>query len=215
MWPQFICPNCRAVADLEADVDDPFPDAEWEEVDADDAAEEQAHSAQATNITSMLQVPSIEKSNSTNCAGSVIGCGDSQENTGEDTTGSESELQQAMNHLNITPHDTLTTGPPESHSSIGPVNIRSGRPTARQGNTSDGRTITSDIESSMRIDRTPSPSGRLPVGVSDILSGPDGPMTPRNDAGPFIFDGSAGRAAGARMSALSLTAATETPPTES
>ena len=36
MWPQFICPNCRAVADLEADVDDPFPDAEWEEVDADD-----------------------------------------------------------------------------------------------------------------------------------------------------------------------------------
>lgn len=27
----------------------------------------------------------------------------------------------------------------------------------------------------------------------------DGPMTPRNDAGPFVLDGSAGRAAGARL----------------
>jgi hypothetical protein len=27
----------------------------------------------------------------------------------------------------------------------------------------------------------------------------DGPMTPRNDAGPFVLDGSAGRAAGSRM----------------
>jgi hypothetical protein len=27
----------------------------------------------------------------------------------------------------------------------------------------------------------------------------DGPMTPRNDAGPFVLDGSAGRAAGSRL----------------
>jgi hypothetical protein len=27
----------------------------------------------------------------------------------------------------------------------------------------------------------------------------DGPMTPRNDAGPFVLDGSAGRAAASRM----------------
>jgi len=214
MWPQFICPNCRAVADLEADVDDPFPDAEWEEVDADDAAEEQVTSAQATNIASTLQVPSIERPSSSSRAGSVHGHRDSQENTGEDTTGSESELQQAMNHLDIAPHDTPMTGPPESHSSIGPVNIRSGRSTAKHGDSSDGRTIASDTESSIRIDRTPSPSGRLPVGVGDILSGHDGPITPRNDAGPFVFDGSAGCAAGARMSALNLAVAMETPPAE-
>jgi hypothetical protein len=215
MWPQFICPNCRAVADLEADVDDPFPDAEWEEVDADDVAEEQATSTQPANIASTLQVPSIARPNSASRAGSIHGHGDSHENTGEDTTGSESELQQAMNHLSIAPRDTPATGPPESHSSIGPVNIRPGRATARQENSSDGRPTTFDVESSMRNDRTPSPSGRLPVGVGDILSGHDGPMTPRNDVGPFVFDGSAGRAAGARISALNLTAATETPPVES
>jgi hypothetical protein len=31
----------------------------------------------------------------------------------------------------------------------------------------------------------------------------DGPMTPRNDAGPFVLDGSAGRAAGARLRDIS------------
>jgi hypothetical protein len=49
----------------------------------------------------------------------------------------------------------------------------------------------------------------LPPGVGDSSMGPDGPMTPRNDAGPFVFDGSAGRASGARMSELSLLAAAE------
>jgi hypothetical protein len=45
----------------------------------------------------------------------------------------------------------------------------------------------SDDESADR--RTPSPGHPSP----DVLSGVDGPMTPRNDAGPFIFDGSGGR----------------------
>jgi hypothetical protein len=31
----------------------------------------------------------------------------------------------------------------------------------------------------------------------------DGPMTPRNDAGPFVLDGSAGRAAGSRLRDIS------------
>jgi len=40
--------------------------------------------------------------------------------------------------------------------------------------------------------RTPSPNG-LPSSLPDGVAGSDGPMTPRNDAGPFVFDGSAGR----------------------
>src|SRR6187402_1811895 len=31
-WPHFICPNCRTVADLEAELDDPYANEEWEEV---------------------------------------------------------------------------------------------------------------------------------------------------------------------------------------
>lgn len=60
-----------------------------------------------------------------------------------------------------------------------PINIaRSKRSTSKRR---------SDDESGDR--RTPSPGHRS----SDVLSGADGPMTPRNDAGPFIFDGSGGR----------------------
>jgi E3 ubiquitin-protein ligase DMA1/2 len=211
MWPQFICPNCRAVADLEADVDDTFPDAEWEEVDADDAADEQEASVEVTNIASALQVPPIERSGSTNGASGDHTHAESQENTGEDTTGSESEVNRAMNHLNISSRDDSATGLPESHSSIGPVNIRSGRPTARQADSSDVIPANLDVESSMRSDRTPSPNSRFPLSIGDT-SGPDGPMTPRNDAGPFVLDGSAGRAAGARISALNLNPTTKTPP---
>jgi hypothetical protein len=39
--------------------------------------------------------------------------------------------------------------------------------------------------------------GLTPGGVSD------GPMTPRNDAGPFVLDGSAGRAGGSRLRDIS------------
>jgi E3 ubiquitin-protein ligase DMA1/2 len=49
-----------------------------------------------------------------------------------------------------------------------------------------------DDESDER--RTPSPGHRSP----DVLSGVEGPMTPRNDAGPFIFDGSGGHRIAAR-----------------
>jgi hypothetical protein len=49
---------------------------------------------------------------------------------------------------------------------------------------------------------SPSPNGLRPA-LTDPLSG-EGPMTPRNDAGPFVFDGSAGRASGVRL-ALGLT----------
>jgi len=103
MWPQFICPNCRAVADLEADVDDPFPDAEWEEVDAAEMDEQVANvPSQATNETPILQVPSTggpeSNGNVTNGSSDHEAAHD---NPGEDTTGSESELQQAMKYLKI------------------------------------------------------------------------------------------------------------------
>jgi hypothetical protein len=42
--------------------------------------------------------------------------------------------------------------------------------------------------------------------------GPEGPMTPRNDAGPFVFDGSAGRALGGRVAASLDDTAADTEP---
>jgi hypothetical protein len=59
--------------------------------------------------------------------------------------------------------------------------------------------------------RTPSPNG-LSSSAGDALAGVEGPMTPRNDVGPFIFDGSAGRGADVQLAALAtmnLTAAAD------
>lgn len=59
--------------------------------------------------------------------------------------------------------------------------------------------------------RTPSPNG-LPSSLSDVLVGTEGPMTPRNDAGPFVFDGSAGRPSDVRLAALASMNAAPSPP---
>lgn len=50
-WPHFICPNCRTVADLEAELDDPYTNGDWEEVEAADQApvSEQTPAERATN----------------------------------------------------------------------------------------------------------------------------------------------------------------------
>ena len=79
---------------------------------------------------------------------------------------------------------------PISRSTIAPVDIVSRKPVA--GSSSGLAQTASGPDRDLA--RTPSPN-RLPSSLADGLAGPEGPMTPRNDAGPFIFDGSAGRAA--------------------
>lgn len=203
-WPTFNCPNCRAVADLEADVEDPFPDAEWEEADPADMEEDPVNAqVPQTNVTPSVQVQGTGRVNSSsvNTTHSISEHDATQDTPGDDTTGSESELQQAMNHLNLDTHDGSIINPTqELHSLTAPVNIRPGRSSARNEEGSNAGVADRNLGSFLRGDRTPSPNDRVP----DIISGHDGPLTPRNDAGPFIFDGSAGRAAGARMSALDL-----------
>jgi hypothetical protein len=65
---------------------------------------------------------------------------------------------------------TLADPSPLSHTLSSPVPI----PTPAQRVTPDGR----------RETRTPSPTG------APVTNGHEGPITPRNDAGPWVFDGS-------------------------
>jgi len=58
-----------------------------------------------------------------------------------------------------------------------------------------------DLRTGRSRSRTPSPNG-MPSSLSDVLIGTEGPMTPRNDAGPFVFDGSAGRPSDVRLASL-------------
>lgn len=72
-----------------------------------------------------------------------------------------------------------------SSSTVPPVDILSRKPVARTSS------HLGHDQNTDRDTRTPSPSG-LPSSLNDTM-GAEGPMTPRNDVGPFVFDGSGGR----------------------
>lgn len=87
------------------------------------------------------------------------------------------------------------------------------------------RALAGDINSGRHTGtRTPSPTGGGPVGVAPggrngvgVSVGHEGPITPRNDAGPWVFDGSGvrlssdggGRENGVRVNSMSLEAAVQ------
>jgi hypothetical protein len=86
------------------------------------------------------------------------------------------------------------SNPTASSATTAPVDIISRKPV---GSSSQARAAQPEAGLDRAIARTPSPTG---LGSSlDVAVGVEGPMTPRNDAGPFIFDGSAGRASGAGL----------------
>ncbi|EOA87296.1 uncharacterized protein SETTUDRAFT_88946 [Exserohilum turcica Et28A] len=173
-WPNFLCPNCRAVTDLEEDVEDMGEFEDWE------GEEEVANGDTTTH-------PDAEQGDRhVTPRASVAPLNASESDGGIDL----SELQQHMTNIDINGAE--------------PVN----------GNTHDAALETPD-----RRLTPPSSSVTQPVSInvsganeyaglsplcpmgSDGLAPDrmhDGPMTPRNDAGPFVLDGSAGRSAGSR-----------------
>nr|POE98920.1 e3 ubiquitin-protein ligase dma1 [Quercus suber] len=141
-YPNFLCPNCRFVADLEADVEPPeeFEDAEPEE-----------------------RIPELDAHGS-----------DLVDENGHDGTGpiddETDELADLLHETNL-------------HSSTQPMSI------LRPQNRSNAPTPTLDGA------RSTTPTSSTPFALaSPSQTVPEGPMTPRNDAGPFVFDGNAGRA---------------------
>jgi hypothetical protein len=103
------------------------------------------------------------------------------------------ETVDALGRLNIeetvSPHDSSNEDAQDtSHATVPAVDIVRRKPTVNTA----GLTHLADRSSHSEhyLSRTPT-SNRLSV---EPLSAVEGPMTPRNDVGPFIFDGTAGRA---------------------
>jgi pSer/pThr/pTyr-binding forkhead associated (FHA) protein len=167
-WPNFLCPNCRAVADLEEDVEDmgDFGDWEGDEEVANGDTTTHADAEQADrHVTPRASVAPMNTSEATNFDLGDLG----QHMTNMSLNGTESTNGTTQQPLPETPDRQIT---PPSSSVTQPVNI----------NVSGANEYT----------------GLCPVypTTSDGLA-PDrvheGPMTPRNDIGPFVLDGSAGR----------------------
>ncbi|GAB7345663.1 hypothetical protein MBLNU457_3950t1 [Dothideomycetes sp. NU457] len=160
-WPSFQCPNCRAYADLEADVDQPeVEESEDEDYQEAIAATNSGKSdAPPTTATAGLAADGVpdgtaseeELSSTTNNSASV-------------RQSSETPVPEDVNGSASTPSQPI----PILASTSAPVNdvnpIRSATPTS-----------TTQFS--------------LAAGIGSMA---DGPQTPRNDVGPFIFASAGG-----------------------
>ena len=139
-YPIFICPNCRAGADLEADIDD--PSEEWEELEAEGENGDKS----SVNGAPLAPAPSATPAEQ------------------------ESTIMQDADAMDVTVSLSTSDSPSPTgrgnlpHSTSEPLPIPSGSGRARD-------------------QHTPSPPN----------NGHEGPITPRNEAGPWVFDGSAGQ----------------------
>jgi hypothetical protein len=165
-WPNFLCPNCRAVADLEADVEDPGEFEDWEE-------EEQADGDSAANVENPPEDRHVTPRASSAPLNGL---------TAEAGSTDLSDLQQAITNISI---NESNTNPQTPYRPLEPM--------------------TASVTQPVTIERGPDGyNGLSPLylaahdGVAHDRAH-DGPMTPRNDAGPFVLDGSAGRAAGSQL----------------
>ncbi|OQO10306.1 hypothetical protein B0A48_04664 [Cryoendolithus antarcticus] len=204
-YPNFLCPNCRFVADLEADVDPP-EEEEFEELPT--MPEEPNREGEAEEQNGSTGVSSDDARN-----GAADGNGNfssSDEDTGNDvTTPSNMDEQTRIDNIDRTANisdtelasllatTTLTQSPPStaaglrlpslgaatsSSSTSLPVPIAA---RSKQRSEADGMGIGSAT-----------PTSTMQFALAAGVSVPDGPMTPRNDVGPFLFNGSAGRSSG-------------------
>jgi hypothetical protein len=167
-WPNFLCPNCRAVADLDADVEDPGEFEDWDEepqTNGSSSANAQA-AAEDRHVTPRASVAPLN--------------GTTAENGRTDL----SDLQQAITNISIQQEAAAIPIPQTPFRPIEPM--------------------TASVTQAVSIDRGPDGyNGLSPLYLAShdgLAPGHvhDGPMTPRNDAGPFVLDGSAGRA-GSRL----------------
>ena len=213
-WPHFICPNCRTVADLEAELDDPFADGEWEQLEVAEAAEErearEATAAPEEPLAASRPAPQENSSEATQAPVSPPKDDSDQEQSipsdadvveASDTSEADQEVHgiaTSMEYMTVedppSPPSSSSSQPHVSNATVQPVDIISRKPVPN-GTSRLGEPTAHPERGSTR---TPSPNGLHPSSV-DAVTGVEGPMTPRNDAGPFIFDGSAGRAAGMRL----------------
>ena len=122
-------------------------------------------------------------------------------------------LHYLTNDESPSPSDSESPAQQTSNATVAPLDIISRKPVPGVSIATSSHLEQPNSHMERTSTRTPSPNGLSSL-VGDALAGVEGPMTPRNDAGPFIFDGSAGRGADVQLAALAtmnLTAAAVTP----
>lgn len=194
-WPNFLCPNCRFVADLDADVEQPEEEEFFDEEQAGECAEEEESSEDRG------PTPDDEDEDDDEQQQQTI------HETRQDITMSDHQLATSTSASFSTRrrggNSEHSSNSPQSTATSRPVNIITRGPSHRHHE----RTPSSDLLSARSATPTSNAQFALAAGVmsmsvsdrnrdreqddrDNLDRGLDrGPMTPRNDAGPFVFDG--------------------------
>ncbi|KAK4954884.1 hypothetical protein LTR10_007076 [Elasticomyces elasticus] len=185
-YPNFLCPNCRFVADLEADVEpveeelDFEEDVEEEEEQVEDGAsreEEVEGQGQGSSDTDELALSSRSERR---------GGGSEDDDLAILLAGAS--LDPSSQHNSSS---DLSAGAP---STPGKLTATATRPVAISPPPGQ-RSSASDLLGAGAFSTTPTSTMQFALLAEGGMIA-DGPMTPRNDAGPFVLDGSAGRSVG-------------------
>ena len=164
--PIFICPNCRAAADLDAEVDEPSD--EWQQLESgiEDVPDETP------------QPPAPPTTNGNGATSSPAALLNSDRATPESSPGG-GDIGDATVLIDHPPQERETSSRPLTSD---PVPI----PNPINRTTMVAPSIA--VSPSPRGTRTPSPeTNNASVTITE------GPLTPRNDAGPWVFDGNPAR----------------------
>jgi len=163
----------------------------------------QAESNEQMYVATDTVFQGFDQDHSSHSDGEVVETSDDSDASPRAT---EAGVDEAMGYLNtgeLSPPSSASSNPPDvSSATVAPVDIVRKPVAGSHGHPAPHSNA-----------RTPSPNG-LQASMNDRANGTEGPMTPRNDVGPFIFDGSAGRMDDDTVlaSALNLNAAANTPP---
>ncbi|CZT19119.1 related to protein dma1 [Ramularia collo-cygni] len=186
-WPNFLCPNCRFVADLEADVEQPEEDDSWEVAAGE---EDLLRAVEGSDGGSFIEAEAALSSPLVVTNGSAH---DNNEN-GSDTP------PRIRNTQRVSSDDDLTRLLRQTHLASTEQDAKTSPPLHTESTASRTRPIRIANRSQASSDdpvgaRSTTPTSHTQFALSAGAHNPlvDGPMTPRNDAGPFVFDGSAGR----------------------
>lgn len=215
-WPNFLCPNCRFVADLEADVEplEEEEEEEFEEISTPfaETAEESADVDQSGE-TGVSSDDAVDSSNGG--GGNTTDDSTSQQTPSRDRPRDTLFMPLQVDNLdrtaNITDEElaglvgTVTLEPPT------PIEQTEPNPLAGASSSVSSPVPISMSASKNRAPpppdlmsaRSATPTSTTPFALAaSVLE--EGPLTPRNNAGPYVLDGDAGREMGA-MNSLTAT----------
>ncbi|CAD0113943.1 unnamed protein product [Aureobasidium uvarum] len=173
-WPSFQCPNCRAYADLEADVEPP-EEEDYESEGVEDVI--QASTSVQPKSPEPEPLPTIETG----------GLED------EDLTAMMNSVSMGSNSPSHNPSGTDSSSEGETGPSRG--SISQPVPIIASTNAPVNRNLPDSI---MARSATPTSSAPFALAAATLAPMGDGQNTPMNDAGPFVFDNNSRRATAQR-----------------